>query len=329
MSNQATVDVIKANGSGGISGSGHLAQKLLQSNFNVNALRDLSVLRKDEWIQYDTAVVETAQRRLVAVGDLLSRGLTYNLDNALGVTQVQWEQTGDLGDAIVSMSGLTQGQNDKMDFALQSVPVPIVHKDFHINIRTLESSRREGQPLDTMQAEVAARIVSEKIESILFLGSNVAGTANKIYGYLTAPNRNTGSTTSAWATGANAIADVLAMIGKAMADNMFGPYIIYVPVAYFVKLGDDFKADSDKSTMSRLLEIPGIEAIKPSSDLTGNNVVLVQLTRDVVDMIDGIQPTVVMWESHGGFLVNFKVLAIMVPRVKNDKSLQSGIVHYS
>lgn len=336
VNNTAQMDVISA-GKDGLTAMGGVAAKLLSGNFSVNALRTQDVLRKDEWKMYDTKVIEIARQRLVATGDLIGRGLSLSIPNALGVTKVEWETMSELGDAIISMHGLTQGQNDRVEYTLNSMPLPIVHKDFHINVRALEASRTTGMPLDTTQAELAARIVSEKIESLIFLGSSVAGTGNSIAGLTTESNRNTGSvTTAAWSTQAAStttaytiITDVLAMIDKAIADNMFGPYMLYVPTGTYVALGNDFKANGDKTILQRIKDIPGILDVRPTNNLTGANVVLVQMTADVIDMVDGIQPTVVMWESHGGMLLNFKVLAIMVPRVRSTRSGQSGVVHYS
>ena len=80
------------------------------------------------------------------------------------------------------------------------------------------------------------------------------------------------------------------------------------------------------------MEIPDLEFIKISRNLPGGasgQIILVQLTSDVVDMIDGLQPTMVQWESQGGMVVNFKVMAIMAPRMKSDAANQSGIAHFS
>lgn len=328
--NAANVDVVHSAG-GQFSAVGGVAQRLLQSGFNVNELRTQDVLRKDEWIQFDEKVVEIATQRLVAVADLMSRGLTYNVPNALGVTRVEWETQSDLGPASVSMNGLSVGQNDRPEYTLNGLPLPIIHKDFQINLRTLESSRKLGQPLDTTGAQLAARIVSEKIEELLFDGSSIAGTGFTIPGYTTHSSRNTGSTTASWATstGDQIINDILAMIAQAVGDHMYGPYMIYCSTAAMVNLGDDYKAESDKTILQRIREIPNIIDVKGTESLTSDEALLVQMTSDVVDMVDGIQPMVVMWESHGGFLINFKVLAIMVPRIKADRSGQSGIVHYT
>jgi hypothetical protein len=37
----------------------------------------------------------------------------------------------------------------------------------------------------------------------------------------------------------------------------------------------------------------------------------------------------VQWDSHGGMVTHFKIIAIMLPRFRNDSENQSGIVHYS
>lgn len=328
--NAPTIDVVTANG-GHLSGSGPVAQRLMQNGFNINALRTQATLRKDEWIQYDTAVVEVARRRLVGVADMMAAGLVYNLPNALGTTKLEWETISDMDPAILSMSGLSQSQNDRVNFELESMPIPIIHKDFNLNIRTVMASRTTGQPLDTTQAQLSARIVSEGIETLLFDGSTTLGSNNALYGLTTAPNRNTGSLSAAWntATGAQIVTNTLSMIAALVADNMYGPYMLYISAASYVHFGDDYKADSDKTIMERVSEIPGISGIRPSKDLADNEAVLVQLSADVVDIVDGIQPTTVEWEGQGGFIMYFKVMAIMLPRVRNTQLLQSGIAHFS
>jgi uncharacterized linocin/CFP29 family protein len=315
----------------GTRAQGNIAQRLLQTGFNVNALRTNATLRKDEWKEYDTAVVEVARSRLVGVGNLLSRGLRYRLRNALGKTRLEWEKVSDMNGAEVTMSGISESQNDRVTYDLEGMPIPIIHKDFNINVRALEASRTTGEALDTTQAKVAARKVSETIETMLFAGATVLGANNPIYGYKTAPNRNTGSLPGAnWATatGDQIVAGVLTMIGRLTDDNMYGPYVIYVPNNAFVHMGDDYKAASDKAIITRVKEIPGIADVIMSKDLVSGEVLMVQLTSDVVDMVDGMGPTTVEWESHAGFVVHFKVLAIMIPRIRNDSLLQSGIAHY-
>jgi hypothetical protein len=40
-----------------------------------------------------------------------------------------------------------------------------------------------------------------------------------------------------------------------------------------------------------------------------------------------MQTTVVSWEGQGGMVLYFKVMAIMVPRIKLDHGARSGVVH--
>ena len=352
MNPVVVADAIGGNGQGGIAATGNIAQRLLSSGFNVNALRPAipdaaqmdpkgvfwhqgmrqnATLRRLEWQLYDTAVIEVARRRLVGVADLISAGLTFDVPDALGVTQIVWEQIGTMTGAEIGMSGLSQTPNDRQEFNLNTLPLPIIHKDFNINIRQLHSSRRIGTPLDVTQAQLSSRIVSEGIETMLFAGSTVLGSNNTIYGYTTAPHRSTGSVTASWttATGTQIVTDTLAMIQAAKNDNMYGPYMMYVPSAVYTAMGADFKAQGDRTILERVLAISGISGIKESKDLTASNIILIQMTSDVVDMVDGMQPTTVQWETEGGLVTNFKVMAIMIPRIKFDYVNQSGIVHFS
>lgn len=332
MTSAAAIDAItpRANG-GGFVGSGTVALQLLQSGFNVNSLRVEGILRKDEWKMLDDKVVEIARSRLRLANDLVQRGLTMGLPNAMGTTRLEWERISDIGGASINMSGLNQTLNDRPEWDLVGMPIPIIHKDFQINLRHLEASRNRGMPLDTTMLELATRKVADSVETLILSGGFSQGANGTIYGYTNYTDRNTGSVTASWktTTGANILTDVLAMVKAANADYMFGPFVLYVPQETYVHMAEDYKAESDKTILQRVLEVPSISAVLPSDTMTGSGGVLVQMTSDVIQLIDGIQPTVVQWESQGGMVQNFKVMAIMLPRIKSDQDGRCGIVHYS
>lgn len=332
LSAPVQIDTVQNNG-GGLAASGDVARVLMQNGFNIQALRTQDYLRKDDWLHFDNTVIEIARDTLIGVADVVNAGLTLDVPNAMGVTRIEWERMGDMGPAELNMAGVTEGRNDTVQFDLVGMPLPIVHKDFWINIRKLEASRNGGMPLDTTQLSICARKVSEKIESMLWNGDTSLGTNNTIYGYRTATDRITGSLTASWSlsttTGANMVADIIKMVAAAKAKQMRGPFQFYVSYAAMSNMGNDFKAEGDKTILQRLLEIPGVKGIKESSYVADGDVIAVQMTRDVVDMVDGIQPTVVQWPSLGGMVQNFKVLAIMVPRIKSTITGQCGILHYS
>ncbi len=329
------IDYIAPDANGAIQAGGLVAQRLLANNMDVNALRTNATLRKDEWELLDRTVIEVARERLTIAADLISRGLVLNVPNGLGTTVVQHETISEMVAAEISMDGVTKNQNDRVLFSLVSTPLPVIHMDFQINARALAASRNGGSPLDTTQVAEATRQVAETIEGMVINGATSAdlfgfgSSTAQIFGYTNRTNRNTATIAVNWttATGAQILADVIAFIDAAQVDRMFGPYMLYVPTNYWTPLMDDFKAESDKTIMQRLKELPGIIDIKAADKLTNSEVVLVQMTRSNVDMAIGMQPTTISWESEGGMTLFFKVMAIMVPRIKLDSGNRSGIVH--
>ncbi len=328
------VDFLTPNGRGGYTAEGPTAAALSDAVLNINQLRTNDTLRKDEWLEIDRAVVQIARDRLIGVADLVSAGLTINLANGLGTTVFQWEDMSDMTEANVNMEGITEGDRDRVTFDLNSIPLPIVHKDFYISKRVLQASRTLGQPLDITQAEVAAKLVSEKVEQILFTGSSsLTFGGGTLYGYTDFPDRNTFTIPAAWdasaTTGSDMLRDLLDMLALLHADRMFGPYVMYLPTLYWTRMQDDFKTNSDRMILERLQAVSGITAIKPADTLSANNVVLTQMSADNTKMVIGLQPTVVQWETQGGMRLHFKVMTIMVPRVASTQTTQSGIVHAS
>lgn len=337
-------DVVTPNGHA----EGSVAQTLLANGFSVNALKPMTdagkirrnaVLRKDEWIAFDEAVVEVAQERLRGIQDLISAGLTFNVPNAMGTTQVEWEEASDLTPADVSMDGVRRSQNDRQEFDLNSIPLPITHKDFYLNLRSLEASRSRGSSLDTTQVERCTRNVSEKLEDILFNGlSGYTVGGATVRGYTDFPGRSTYTIPTAWnsltdtstqSIGEQIQDDVLSKIDKAKSAKYFGPYVLYVPQNYETTLMKDYKKEVSISTAEKLRQMESISDVKVVDQLSDNNVVLVQMTRDVVDLVMGQEPTTVQWDTEGGFRLNFKVMSIMVPRLKQDFEGNCGIVHGS
>jgi len=294
-------------------------------------LRTLDTLRKDEWIHLDTALVEEGTIRLRGIADLMAAGLTIPVANAMGKTMFQWEKMADMNPAEVSLSGVARTEDDRVDFSLGQIPLPITHKDFNLNLRTLSASRTQGESLDTTQARVAGRLVAEQLESMLFVGGKTF-VGSTIYGYLNHPNRNeidftdNYEWTHASKTGATIMADVMAMIVAMEADRMFGPYWLYVPSGYSTILEGDFKAASDRSIRQRLAEIDRIQKITVVDQLTANNVVMVQATRDVVALIEGEPLQTVQWDIEGGFILKMKAFQIAVPLIRADAQGRCGVV---
>lgn len=298
-----------------------------------------ALLRIDEWRDIDRAVVMAGVDRLVGIADLESRGLIHNL-GSIGITISTYEKVSEITPANVNMSGTTEGEKDTVAYDHANIPVPIVHKDFDVNIRRLVASRMFGESVDVTMAALASRMVAEKNEDMLFAGSPIVlggADSGTIYGYLNHPDRNTVDMTTAWATAtADAILDeVRAMAAAARADHFFGPYVIYIPGAYQAVLDQDYLVGdagegitiTTKTIRQRIMELSDIADIKVADRLTGDNVVLVQLTRDVVDLAKAQGITTVNWQVMGGMQERFKVMSVQVPRIKSTFDGESGVVH--
>lgn len=311
---------------------GAVAARLLANDMNPNGLRTNATLRKDEWKHFDQAVLDVARQRLVGAQDLISRGLTYNLANGLGQMVLEYEKQSDFGEARMDMTGEARGPGDRPEFTLGYLPLPITHEDFQINVRALNASRNLGQSLDTTQAAVASRKVSEKIETVLFQGaSSYTFGGGTIYGYTDFPSRNTVDLASNWdasgVTGDDILDDVRAMKQASIDDKHYGPWLLYVPTNYETVLDDDFKAQSDITIRERIKKISGIEDVKVADHLADDNIILTELRPETVRMVTGMQPTNIEWQTEGGMVFHFKVMAIMVPQLRADANGNCGIVH--
>lgn len=318
-----------------IKGGGDVAAKLLANDMNVNCLRTNGTLRKDEWVIVDRAVVAVAKKRMVGVNDLVSRGLVYRIPNGLGTTILETENISDMSAADMTMDGSTPGTEDRVNYELVGLPLPLTHKSFRTSIRSLTASRKQGQPLDVTQAAVASMKVAERIEETLFTGGdNLKFGGSTIYGYQDFPQRTEVSLSSNWdasgVTGANIRDDVLAMKQASIDDKHYGPWIVYIPTSYETVLDEDYSTAKGQNTIrERILQIAGISEIKVADYLTADNVVMVELAQETVRMVIGLDPTVVEWESQGGMIMHHKVMAIIVPQLRADQNGTSGIVHLS
>jgi len=310
------------------------AQRLLSAGMNVNALRTNATLLRDEWKYFDDAVIKAAQPRLIGVGDIMSRGLTLNIPNGLGKTIVESQRVSDMGDAEMSMDGITPGRNDRVVYDTVGIPMPIIHRDFQINVRTLNASRERGESLDTTQAALASEKCAIKLEDLLFMGSgDYKFGSYTLYGYTDFPDRNIGSLTVQWAaaTAAQIVTDVHSMKAASLAVGKYGPWVLYIPAAYESAMDKDYSASGASviTVRERILKIAGIQDVKVADRLTGNNVILSQMTADSVRIVEGLPLTTVEWQTGGTMIFHFKVMQIAVPELRTDIDGNSGVTHFS
>ena len=305
-------------------------------NYGKQSIVTNAALRFDEWRTLDEAVIKAGMQRLVGFEDLKRNGLTYPLNNAMGSTVLTYERLSEAMEASVDINPVKRTGGDQVTYETVHLPIPVIHSDYAINDRILQESRNRGNALDTVNAEAAARKVAEKLEDMLFGStSSLVYGGGTIYTYLSEPNINTVSLAIDWdnayMTAKLLLVDVTAMKAASIAERHYGPWMLYITTAYETNMDDDYSTsgNSNMTVRQRILLLEGIQGVKVVDRLAANTVLLVQMTRDVVDVVDGLPIQNIQWNTEGGFIHNYKVLTIQVPRVKSDYNDRSGIVKLS
>lgn len=318
----------------------------------VLAVDNAAVLTKDAWIRLDAAVQASIRPRLRAYSDLRGANVMGGFDG-MATPILERELINDPGEAQIDMDGLSEGRNFQPEYSRQGLPLPIVHSDFFMSSRFLAVSRASGHPQDLTRAEIAGRRCGETVEKMT-IGSITAPVygksttylqTSKVYGYRNHPARITKTNMTSSATlltniattaGTTMVNEWLAAIALAAAKNYHGPFIVYVSTAYDDLLDNDFKANSDLTIRQRLLQIEKVASIRRLDYLSGDEVLMVQMTSDVAQAVNGLEFTTVQWSTKADMQLNFKVLGIQVPYIKsafvttidgNDETEVTGIVH--
>lgn len=341
---------------------GNTAQMLMNAGFDENVLRPMinergqhirvvknrmtggydeiplsnatATLRKDEWKLFDAAIIPAARERLRAVMDLENAGLTFNVPNGMSKTVLETETMSQITDAEINMDGINATSADAPHYELTNLPLPIISKGFSFTARQLATSRERGNPLDTTTAEEAARRVAEMMEKQLTgIASNYTYGGGTIYGYTTHPSRNTKTdlTTPTGSNGTTVVTEILELRQALEDDFHYGPYALYFSSAWNQFLDDEFKSNSGLTLRQRIQAIDGIRSVRTLDYLTSNQsayvAVMVQMTSNVVRMVKGMDIRTIQWPSDGGLQLNFKVMAINVPQIRDDINDNIGLMH--
>lgn len=293
-----------------------------------------SMLTESEWAEIESVVLEASRYPLRVVSDMRARGLVSPL-GSVGSLEARWYTSSAITKATVSMTGRGRAERDLPELLQDAVPVPVIFKEFSIDWRTLAASRRLGDGLDVTTGVEAVRVVAEELESI-FVNGNTAVHLNgrPIYGLRTHPNRRTDTAANfgggSWATATNILATVSGMVNAANSQNNFGPFLLYVSQAQYNQAALFRYTDGSGDTpLGVLRALPMIEDVRmlPISVLPAGEVLLLQATREYIEMAEALPIQVREWSSGDGTESMFKVLTIAAPKIKARQGTETGIVH--
>jgi len=298
---------------------------------NERALASNAFLNQEEWEILDKAVFERAKLKLNAYQDVVGAGLTRR--SSLAAWYSKWRVASERIEANVTMDFRTRVDFDRTDKKTYGVPLPIYSAAYTLGRRELLSARAAGQQIETFEAEEAAAAVAEKAEDILINGdTSVVVAGNSIPGYRTLAARNT-ATAAAYGGGdfgtiTNITDTFLGMLSALAALRYHGPFNCYIHNTQYHEMLAFYTDGSGQTALERVESLPQINSVKPNDLIgTAGDLVMVQMTRNVVDIEIALTLENRRWEAPDGSAMFFVVMLSAVPRLKTDYAGTAGIAH--
>ena len=304
-----------------------------------------SMLREDEWETIDAAVLGAAHFPLFGIADLRARGLVESV-SSIGTLLSTWYMSSELTAAERNMTGRARGTRDLPDMTQASVPLPVTFKEFGVDARFLAASRLMGNGIDTTTAVEAARVVAESLEDLLFNGdTGVNFQGNVVYGYTNHPDRATDTAGNYGGGDCGTIANITPTIGGMLqvvenTNRHYGPFVCYISETQYDQAAQTYYSDGSNAAETALMRLKRtygtgsegtgqITAFKkmPANILADGNILLVQMTSDVVVWSETFGPQVREWRTGDGMESNWRVMTIAAPKIKARQDGKSGIVH--
>lgn len=289
-----------------------------------------SFLDKREWAVLDSRVISMVKLRRNGIQDLRDRNLVRT--TTLAEQLAQWRVSTERQRPSVNMDGRSTANKDRTDKKTYGTPVPMIRADASIGARDLLSSRALGSPIDVTEAGEAAESVAEEAERILFNGdSNIVVQTQPVYGYTTLPARLTDTAANFGGGDFGTISNIkptfLGMLAGLAARRYHGPFGFYVADTQYHQMLETYTDGSDKTPLERVLALPQVEFVKPSDMLADGATVGVQLTPNVVELIDALDVDTREWDSPDQTEMNLAVLSAMGVKLITDAAGYAGIVH--
>ena len=291
-------------------------------------IRANAFLNREEWERLDSSVISRARQRLNAWQDVVSAGLVSR--TTLAEEYSKWRVASERIAAEVNMDFRTQRGEDRTDRKTYGVPVPIVSAQFSIGRRELLVARSAGSDIETFEAEEAGVAVAEKLEDMLINGeTSIVVQGSDIPGYTTLTARYEGTAEGDFGTISNIYPTFIEAITQMASDRYYGPFGVYIANTQYFEMQEYYADGTGQTPLQRVEGMPQISFVKPNDLMTAGEFVMVQLTREVVDIREAMAMENRRWVSPDESRIHFVVMAAAVPRVKTDYAGESGIAHYS
>lgn len=288
---------------------------------------------RDAWATYDKDLITLQRAALGVFTDLSSLQKSVPIGKVLHY----FSKVTDSGEVNSSIDGRSRAKADAPVIDYEGTPVPIYDTTFTFGWRDVEAARQDGgwQYLDAATRDNGNRRIIEKLEDLVINGDtkfNVAG--NQIYGIRTAPSRatgNFGNVDLVTATGAQWVEAIKRVLLGLQAKNFYGGATIYLNYGdWFAASVNDYVTAAPQNTiLSRLMAIPGVVAIVPSTAVPVNEILAVVKERRVVEILTAM-PVTTMPIERKNFTdeYSFQIMSAVAPQFKRDSNGNSGVAQF-
>lgn len=315
-------------------------QRLRASNFDPSALRRVStktnnaVLPKDAWKEIDDTIYKVAREKFQLIEALRGAGVDKDL-GGLHVLFDMWQQVSDFGEVRQSMDFQNQGPNDAPNFEQYMIPIPLTHGDWQIGARKLGAL--ENTPNVTVDTAMISQItehITAKLEDTVINGTDVTLNGDPAPGLITHADSYDATSDAGWTGdwGANPgdiMEDLKHLVSIAKNDNhKTGPYFVFVANEVWDHMNiADPEGTGDRDLLERLNQMAKVREIVEVDQLDDGYVILVDPIENVIQLPYAADLQAVEWETHGGYVTNYKIFTAMAPRVMSDEDGNTGVVY--
>jgi uncharacterized linocin/CFP29 family protein len=269
----------------------------------------------EEAVYIDSKVVETT--RALVVGRKLFPTLV--LPNA-GFLTVRGYRQSDMSAAKISLYG-QPGSKDRTEKTAFDITVPVIEKEFEVLWRDIEASRGSGMPIDTQDAENAARQVAVDEDKLLITGEYTGFRALGVEGLATATGRNT-SAGGDWS--ANAFTYCNNAIAELETDGHNGPYALVIKPSWWRQIAGAFITDTAVTIADKVASLFEAGVYRTNSLFSSaggvDNALVVEPMQANIELVIGKDLEVRKKEDLRG---NIEGLAreVVAPRIKRPTAI--------
>jgi len=219
-------------------------------------LRRESPLTDEEWNRLQTAVVQVASRQLIG-----RRFLDIYGPLGSGVQTVKYDRYTNATPGVIDFHGESPSAAITTETS-KYVPIPMIYKDFQINWRDLDASRRFGIPLDTSAAAGAGVFCAISEDRFILFGDKALG----IEGLLNTKDSNSLAMRN-WDEVGAGFADVVDALRILHEAGHYGPYAMVLSPKRYAQL-------------HRIYEQTGVLEIRTVRELVTDGVFQSELLKD-------------------------------------------------